>query len=159
MSFVYPSRLLDTKTFELVRGGPDKKYAILSHRWHNGGGQEELTFRQLEHTNLNATFANKYDTSRAKHINACKQAANAGYDYLWADTVCINKDSSEELRKSLNGMFKYYQQAEVCYSYLNDVDARSGSFASDNPERPGMASVWFSRGWTYVTVQVPALLG
>ena len=148
MSLVYPLRLLDTNTLRLVKGNYEYKYAILSHRWHEKDGHEELTFRQLENTDLNASFDAKYDVSRAKHLNACKQAANAGWKYLWADTVCINKDSSEELRKSLNAMFTYYQQAGICYTYLSDVDAKSRSFASNDPERAGKTSVWFTRGWT-----------
>lgn len=43
-------------------------------------------------------------------------------------------------------MFRYYQEAEICYAYLNDVEY---SIPHDPlPEASVMESRWFTRGWT-----------
>nr|POE59348.1 vegetative incompatibility protein het-e-1 [Quercus suber] len=83
MSLVYPSRVLDTNTFKLVRCAHDFEYAILSHRWYERNGQEELTFRQLEYTDLTATFADNEELR--KSLNAMFQyyrQAKVCYSYL-----------------------------------------------------------------------------
>jgi hypothetical protein len=52
---------------------------------------------------------------------ACRQAVEDGFDYIWIDTICIDKTSSAELSESINSMFKYYSLARICYAYLVDV--------------------------------------
>ncbi|KAK4445120.1 heterokaryon incompatibility protein-domain-containing protein [Podospora aff. communis PSN243] len=66
-------------------------YAILSHTW----GNEEIQY-------------------------AANQCRKDGYDYFWIDTVCIDKSNSAELSEALNSMYKWYQNAEICYAYLSD---------------------------------------
>jgi hypothetical protein len=51
----------------------------------------------------------------------CLQAAKDGYEYTWIDTCCIDKTSSAELSESINSMFKWYQQAGICYAYPSDI--------------------------------------
>ncbi len=71
-----------------------------------------------------------------------RQALLDGYDYLWADTVCIDKSSSAELSEAINSMFKWYRQANVAYGYLCDLEDARG-------EASGLEDCrWFSRGWT-----------
>ena len=53
---------------------------------------------------------------------ACEQAIRDGYEYVWVDTCCINKDSSAELSEAINSMYRWYQSAAVCYVFLSDVD-------------------------------------
>ncbi|PQE20984.1 HET domain-containing protein [Rutstroemia sp. NJR-2017a BBW] len=57
----------------------------------------------------------------AKITACCLQAAKDGYEYTWIDTCCIDKTSSAELSESINSMFKWYQQAGICYAYLSDI--------------------------------------
>ena len=57
-----------------------------------------------------------------KKIVFCgEQACTNGLDYFWVDTYYINKTSSAELSKSINSMFNWYQDAKICYVYLEDV--------------------------------------
>jgi hypothetical protein len=35
----------------------------------------------------------------------------------------IDKLSSAELSEAINSMFRWYQQAGICYAYLSDVEA------------------------------------
>jgi hypothetical protein len=51
----------------------------------------------------------------------CEVASMDGFEYVWVDTCCIDKTSSAELSEAINSMYRWYGQAEVCYTYLSDV--------------------------------------
>jgi hypothetical protein len=51
----------------------------------------------------------------------CEHALEAGLQYAWVDTCCIDKTSSAELSEAMNPMFRWYQKAIYCYAYLADV--------------------------------------
>ena len=75
----------------------------------------------------------------SKVKQSCRQAKQDGYQYVWIDTCCINKESSAELQEAINSMFRWYQKAGICYAYLSDVEGMGHSFQE---------SEWFRRGWT-----------
>ncbi|UPX20702.1 uncharacterized protein EKO05_0010927 [Ascochyta rabiei] len=55
-------------------------------------------------------------------------------------------------------MFKWYQNAAVCYTYFNDVSfsaPNESMFLSDRQDRRGKASEWFERGWTLQELLAP----
>ena len=134
-------RLLNTSTYELRNGEGTVHYAILSHRWF----EEEITFKTLDSVQLKRSNAS---TPQLKKIRgACAQAMNDGLDWIWIDSCCIDQSSSEELTRSINSMFQWYQRAEICYTYLSDVadsEKRVNTFDSTS----GSISEWFTRGWT-----------
>lgn len=107
-------RLINTETMEMVEfiGSTTPKYAILSQRWSDGA---EVTY--MYYMDGNALSMPAYD----KVLSFCSKAGSEGLQYAWIDTCCIDKRSSAELSESINSMFKWYQQAEICYAYLNDV--------------------------------------
>lgn len=154
-----PKRLLDTSTYQLIdwekRSSQTAPYAILSHRW-----REEITYEDFRHnasTSLDSMRLDaRYEPSKQKLLGACRLAQDAGTPYLWADTVCIDKSSSEELSRSLRSMFDWYREAVKCYAFLDDVRAGEETFrrevreGSDRVEMlPGERSdnekfsVWF----------------
>ncbi|KAI0005782.1 HET-domain-containing protein [Xylariaceae sp. FL0662B] len=150
-------RLIDVKTFQLAEFFDPKiipRYAILSHAWTD----QEVNFQEWEQlypgNNANHTDhinASKVITSKfgyAKIVGACRRAAADGLPYLWCDTNCIDKRSSAELTEAINSMYAWYQDSEVCYAYLNDVEShpQSGAFAQ---------SRWFTRGWTLQELLAP----
>ncbi|KAK3672633.1 hypothetical protein LTR78_007445 [Recurvomyces mirabilis] len=61
--------------------------------------------------------------------------------WLWVDTCCINKDSAAELSEAINSMFDWYLEAELCLSYLADVETAEDGSGFEKSE-------WFTRGWT-----------
>ena len=63
----------------------------------------------------------------------------------------IDKSSSAELSEAINSMFKWYQEAEVCYAYLQDVCDDSGSSTSMEV----LNARWFTRGWTLQELIAP----
>jgi hypothetical protein len=156
--------LLKTDKCRLVNVERDLKatpvYAILSHRW----GPDEITFNQINPTvPANATLStDEAKLSAAKIRNACAVAEHQGLSYLWIDSCCIDKSSSEELREALNSMFAYYHNAAICYTYLSDVSRSltgAGMFKSDLKDRrkdgEHLHSEWFKRGWTLQELLAP----
>ncbi|KAI1145569.1 heterokaryon incompatibility protein-domain-containing protein [Nemania diffusa] len=77
-----------------------------------------------------------------KAINCCLIARANGFDYVWIDTCCIDKTSSAELSEAINSMYRWYEEADICYAYLADVPPKAGT--GDEYRR----SKWFTRGWT-----------
>ncbi|TBU26281.1 HET-domain-containing protein [Dichomitus squalens] len=76
---------------------------------------------------------------------ACRVAREAGYDYLWIDSCCIDKTSSSELSEAINSMYLWYGIAKECYAYLADVPPGEDPRSADSRFR---LSRWFTRGWT-----------
>jgi hypothetical protein len=116
------------------------QYAILSHTWD----AEEVTFKDME----GPYIPNK--KGYAKIRNCCSVARNAGFKYVWVDTCCIDKTSSAELSEAINSMYRWYQQAEVCYAYLADVPA------GQKGHRLPPDCKWFTRGWTLQELIAPS---
>ncbi|KAI9772610.1 MAG: hypothetical protein M1839_002423 [Geoglossum umbratile] len=131
-------RLLSTDNFEVKEFGDDEvpRYAILSHTWD----EEEVTFQDMEGTRV----ANKKGHEKVK--SCCSVARASGLKYVWIDTCCIDKTSSAELSEAINSMYRWYQEADVCYGYLADVPSKA-VFSS---------SRWFTRGWTLQELIAPS---
>jgi hypothetical protein len=107
------SRLLHSKSLELEEsiGQNIPPYAILSHTW----GKEEVFFQDLQ------TDEAPKNAGYQKILHCCEEAARDGLEYAWVDTCCIDKTSSSELSKAIKSMYRWYQEAGVCYVYLSDV--------------------------------------
>jgi hypothetical protein len=73
----------------------------------------------------------------------------------WIDTCCIDKSSSAELSEAINSMFKWYNDAEVCYAFLSDVNADEDPNAWPSSFRN---SRWFTRGWTLQELIAPGVV-
>lgn len=108
----------DTEQLELedVPNGSEK-YAILSHRWLQA--REEILYDDIA---SNKNIESLRSKAGWKKLNWTRQqAVKDGLCYVWADTACIDKRSSQELAESINSMYKWYQEAECCYVYLQDM--------------------------------------
>ncbi|KAF2186629.1 HET domain protein [Zopfia rhizophila CBS 207.26] len=136
-------RLLSSTRVELEAFPDDRipKYAILSHRW----GDDEVSFQDIQ----NATAIQRAGYIKIKLC--CDQAAKDGLQYVWVDTCCIDKSSSAELTESINSMYRWYQNAAVCYAYLFDVQSLRVSNDSSF-----INSAWFTRGWTLQELIAPS---
>jgi hypothetical protein len=148
--------LLDTTavTMREFYGKYVPAYAILSHTWD----EEEVTFQDFLEDRNRLQQLRGYK----KIISCCRLASDDGYQYLWVDTCCINKNSSAELSEAINSMYEWYHYAGICYAYLGDMDdaveiaANARSMLEEGPtmsadeimKEPRLASSrWFSRGW------------
>jgi hypothetical protein len=162
-------RLLNTSTMEMrVFGDSDRPpYAILSHTWRgyemtlpdlHAKGMENL--HVLRVGDLRLLKEDKDWPSIGPHIirdsyskirNHCAEALRNGYAWAWVDTCSIDKSSSAELSEAINSMFRWYQEAEVCYAFLDDINGdESSNFASTFSN-----ALWFKRGWTLQELIAP----
>ncbi|KAG9185670.1 hypothetical protein G6011_07001 [Alternaria panax] len=132
--------LLDTKTIKLrqfVTNIPD--YIILSHTWGDG----EVSFDGIAQPRA------KHIAGYSKISRCCAQAVDAGFEWAWIDTCCIDKRSSAELSEAINSMPKWYWDAAVCYAFILDHSLGSNTFKS---------SRWFKRGWTLQDLLAPDVM-
>lgn len=83
---------------------------------------------------------------------ACAMARREGYEYIWVDSSCINKESSSELSEAINSMYDWYGRAQVCLVFLSDVPKDDDVSARDSAFR---RSRWFKRGWTLQELIAP----
>jgi len=79
-----------------------------------------------------------------KLMGAIRKTKEAGFDYLWVDSCCINKPDNTELVESLSCMGKWYQNAAVCLVYLGDFTQEEVPSKLYPKRRPR----WSTRGWT-----------
>ena len=161
-------RLLDTSTLKLSEFFDDNipRYAILSHTW----GEEEVSFHDLQNKKPCQLDGLK---GYMKIEACCAVAASRGHKHVWIDTCCIDKTSSAELSEAINSMYRWYQNADICYAYLVDVwigekDKDSRRLVRDLEEySPQLGteswkrfceSRWFTRGWTLQELLAPRFM-
>ncbi|KAI8939146.1 hypothetical protein NX059_004980 [Plenodomus lindquistii] len=125
-------------------------YAILSHTWREG---EEVTFKDL----IDGTGQGK---AGHKKIRFCgQQAERDGLQYFWVDTCCIDKSDQVILQNAINSMFRWYQNARICYVYLSDVSTAKRKVSNTSHrftwEPAFRQSTWFTRGWTLQELLAP----
>jgi hypothetical protein len=138
-------RLVNAKTLELEDFFDDNlpQYAILSHRWQDA----EISLQDMQ----NNSAVTKAGYKKLKLC--CDQAIKHGFQYAWVDTCCIDKTSSAELTEAINSMYRWYQNASICYAFLFDVEGMDVSEDSDFGK-----SSWWSRGWTLQELLAPAIV-
>ncbi|KAK0730907.1 heterokaryon incompatibility protein-domain-containing protein [Lasiosphaeris hirsuta] len=123
-------------------------YAVLSHRW--GSDDDEVSYEDWQ--TPPESFTTVSSKPGYRKIYYCrKQAIADGIDWIWVDTCCIDNKSSAELSEAINSMFRWYQNAKVCYAYLSDVPTSNNHFQAAE----GCQSRWFSRGWTLQELIAP----
>lgn len=115
-------------------------YAILSHRW----GAEEVLYQDMIQTADREKARRKRGYGKLK--GSCDLARRQQHKWIWIDTCCIDKSSSAELTEVINSMYQWYEAAQVCYAYLDDV----------NDPDSLTESMWFSRGWTLQELVAPS---
>ena len=138
-----------SRTEDIVRSEDIPPYAILSHTW----GEQEVIFNDLK------DIQNAQSKEGYWKIRFCaQQAERDGLTYFWVDTCCIDKANSTERSKSINSMFRWYQNARKCYAFLSDVEYDTSIHDSGLSQRWKPAfrkSRWFKRGWTLQELLAP----
>lgn len=124
-------------------------YAILSHRW----GESEVLFADI----ANGVYERKEGYQK---IQFCaEQAAKDQLQYFWIDTCCIDKWNLSELSRSINSMFRWYQEATKCYVFLADVSLRTAeAIIQEDWKSSFRKSAWFTRGWTLQELIAPTFV-
>ncbi|GAW24988.1 hypothetical protein ANO14919_145860 [Xylariales sp. No.14919] len=143
-------RLIDTDTLELKSfgGGAVPRYAILSHKWDL---DSEITFQEMVAIHADSSHPAAAKEGYRKIQRACGVARARGIRFFWADTCCIDKTSSAELSEAINSMYRWYQEAEVCFAILSDF-RRLGA----EPLETSLGRCrWFRRGWCLQELVAP----
>ncbi|KAG2340338.1 WD40 repeat-like protein, partial [Suillus weaverae] len=122
------------------------QYAMLSHRWE---GKEPL----LQDIQGKGVYDSELDmvSGMPKLRSFCKTARDAGCNWAWSDTCCINKSDSVEFQESVTSMFLWYHHSALTIVYLSDVppSSKSGTLAT---------SAWNTRGWTVQEFIAPKVI-
>jgi len=107
-------RLLHAKNLTLSTyfGNDIPCYVILSHTW----GKEEVSFQDMQGPQDLISNRSGYRKIR----KCCEKVLEAGFEYVWIDTCCIDKTNSVELSEAINSMFRWYQKAITCYAFLEE---------------------------------------
>jgi hypothetical protein len=135
-------RLIDTDQLQFHEFyGTCPPYAILSHTW----GSQEAVYEDVHDSSIHSR------TKFGKVYHCSAEARKAAIDYIWVDTCCIDKRSSSELTEAVNSMFQWFQGAEVCYVYLEDVDCNG----SEDWQIQFQKAKWNSRMWTLQELLAP----
>jgi hypothetical protein len=119
------------------------RYVMLSHKWEDN----EPLFQDVIHI---AVYDLDKSPTHDKLQMFCKIVRDAGFDWAWSDTCCINKSDHFVLQEALVAMFKWYQGSAMMIVFLRGVRSASqlGALAR---------SIWNTRAWTlqeYVAAKV-----
>ncbi|KAH7305824.1 heterokaryon incompatibility protein-domain-containing protein, partial [Stachybotrys elegans] len=144
--------LLNAVTFrleQLPEGPLLPPYAILSHTW----GDDEVTHQDVRSTDPRERADVREKLGWHKIENTCRLACQYGLSHVWIDTCCMDQTSSAELQESINSMFRWYEQADICIALLSDVAEGEDVAAETSQFRKAR---WFTRGWTLQELLAPA---
>ncbi|KAF8127258.1 hypothetical protein EV363DRAFT_1346345 [Boletus edulis] len=110
------------------------RYVMLSHKWEDN----EPLFQQVVHI---AVYDLEESPTHDKLQTFCKIVRNAGFDWAWSDTCCIDKSDHFILQEALVAMFKWYQGSAMMIVFLRGVSSSSQRGAL-------VRSIWNTRAWT-----------
>ncbi|KAF8551249.1 hypothetical protein OG21DRAFT_1445453 [Imleria badia] len=110
------------------------RYVMLSHKWE----ENEPLFQQVIHI---AVHDLDQSPTHKKLQMFCKIVRDAGFNWAWSDTCCIDKQDHFVLQEALVAMFKWYRGSALTIVYLRGV--RSLSKLGDL-----VRSIWNTRAWT-----------
>ncbi|KAF8232522.1 hypothetical protein L208DRAFT_1397346 [Tricholoma matsutake] len=74
-------------------------------------------FEQMEKI-CNSMSSWNHAAGFVKLVKFCKAARQYQCKYVWLDTGCINKQSSTDLEESIQSMFAWYQNSQICIVHL-----------------------------------------
>ena len=119
------------------------RYVMLSHTWE----ENEPLFQQVIHM---AVYDLDESPTHDKLQMFCKLVRDAGFNWAWSDTCCIDKSNHFVLQEALVAMFKWYEGSAMMIVFLRGVRSASQLGAL-------MRSIWNTRAWTlqeYVAAKV-----
>ena len=110
------------------------RYGMFSHKWEDDEPLLEQVIRMV-------VYELEASPTHDKLKMFCKIVQDAGLQWAWSDTCCINKADDFVLEEALVAMFKWYQESALTIVFLFDVLS---------PSRCGdlMRSIWNTQAWT-----------
>ncbi|KAF8551245.1 hypothetical protein OG21DRAFT_1487133 [Imleria badia] len=149
MSLPIVNELVSSMTTRIDRGRIKHEarkffsYIMLSHKWE----ENEPLFQQVIHI---AVYDLDQSPTHDKLQMFCKIVRDAGFNWAWSDTCCINKEDHFVLQEALVAMFKWYRGSATMIVFLRGIHS---------PATLGdlVKSIWNTRAWTlqeYVAAKV-----
>jgi hypothetical protein len=135
-------RLLNANTYEVREFFSNiPRYAILSHTWSEES-KDEISYQDIG--NLDQARQKAHAFSK---IEWCAHyAISKSLQWIWVDTCCIDKSSTTELSEAIISMYKWYEEADTCFVYLEGVGPGQNNLTTAR---------WFTRGWTLQELLAP----
>ncbi|KAK1676828.1 hypothetical protein BDP55DRAFT_508244, partial [Colletotrichum godetiae] len=122
---------------------PKVKYAILSHVYSTPGHDEWDAYDS----------GDLQDISRKTVIdNACLLARRNGLKYIWIDSLCINKESFDEVSDTINSLWRYFEGASICLVYLFDLPCSPAPYECVATWKQ---SLFWARSWSLQELLFP----
>ena len=119
-------KLLNTRTLQLHQAPPQPPpYATLSY-----------------------SPAESTAPTPAQRQSACTEARRLGLEWLWLQSLCIDRSSSAAISESINSLFSVFQESAVCLVYLGNVSIEPGQTTSEVAGKLLQKSRWLRRIWT-----------
>ena len=109
------------------------RYAMFSHRWE---GNEPL-FEEVVRV---VVYDLEESPTHDKLQMFCKIVREAGFNWAWSDTCCINKGDHFVLQEVLASIFEWYQGSSLTIIFLCGVHPLSQRSALTR-------SIWNTRAW------------
>ncbi|KAI6101878.1 hypothetical protein F5141DRAFT_1218083 [Pisolithus sp. B1] len=135
--------LLNVNTQQLEDIHEQRPYAILSHVW--GAGERDY-FQKIGTKNVHM------EPGYEKVEMCCGLAQQDGLDYVWIDNCCADANARGTQSEARISAYAWFQQAQVCYAYLDDVDGDEDPREKFSRFR---GSRWFKRSWTLQELLAP----
>jgi hypothetical protein len=104
-------------TFKDFLGDRIPLYAIVSHRW----SEAELSYQSFLRDKEQYVNGHLESYGWTKIVKGTELALQCDLQWIWIDTICINKESSAELTQAINSMYSWYRLATECFVFLPDV--------------------------------------
>ena len=114
------------------------KYAVLSHTWKEAG---ELLYQHM--TSPGSVRDGPGWSKLEQFVKPAKYTFKC--QFAWADTVCIDYETSADRQAAARSCFDWFRNAYVCIVYL--ANTRSLSELEHD--------IWFRRGWTLPELLAP----
>ena len=110
------------------------RYGMFSHKWEDSEPLFEQVIRMV-------VYELEASPTRSKLKMFCKIVQDAGLQWAWSDTCCINTADHFVIEEALVAMFKWYQESALTIVFFFDVLS---------PSRRGdlMRSIWNTQAWT-----------
>lgn len=154
-----PIRLVDVKqslslnavSLQLYKGSEAMPYAAISHTWSREMRRLSREAAYRESADPRSEEREPYGQALylatkglAPSISTLLwDAASAGFEYIWIDSLCLNQADSEEVSKQMGVMAAIYAGAEAVLIYTSPIGEVQRILS---PE--GQLGRWFDRAWT-----------
>ncbi|TBU57606.1 hypothetical protein BD310DRAFT_880558, partial [Dichomitus squalens] len=159
-------RLLHTTTghFVEVPDFTEAKYAILSHTWESSGEQTYQELKEIQKSygpdgqpraipsplSILPIHPRLLPHNNLRRQDEPDSPAREQVPAIWRDPRL-----SEKLSESINSMYIWHGDSDVCYAFLADVPPEDDIRANGSRFQ---TSRWFTRGWTLQELIAPRKL-